>query len=281
MPELSSAVGALDRDALQKAWSVFHPKSTRLHDQATRALAVEVLSRMEQSRRIKPLVPSLHPTEAELDGLCAALIRSDEHAASDLIMRAHAAGVEVDTIYHGYLTGAAQHLGQMWDDDRISSADVVIGAGLIYGLMRGMRHLFGSDNALLPDEFRAVFAATPSETHTLGVTMATDLLRRNGWQIDLCVGMDHDTLVDKIGQTPYPIIGLSASTSRMIFPLARLIVALRLSNPGAWIMVSGKITELEPDILMLVDADGTASDLASAEAQMEARLAAKVKVMKS
>jgi MerR family transcriptional regulator, light-induced transcriptional regulator len=281
MSDLSPSADALDRDALKRAWNVFHPQSSRLHDQATRALAVEVLSRMEQSRRTSPIKVSPHPNAAELDLLCDALLRSDEAAASAQILQAHQAGVPIDTIYQGYLSGAAQQLGKMWDDDRVSSAEVVIAAGLIYGLMRGMRRLFGAETQILPDEFRAAFAATPGETHTLGVTMAADLLRRHGWQIDLSVGLDHDALVDKMGQHPFPIIGLSASSSRMIFPLARLIVALRLSNPGAWIMVNGKITDLEPDILSLVDADGIANDLESAEAQMEARMTAKGKVHQS
>ncbi len=262
---------------MKKAWNVFHPKSTRLHDQATRALAVEVLSRMEQSRRANPMISAAHPSRVELDALCDALLRSDEGAASALILQAHQSGVSIDLIYQGYLSGAAQQLGQMWDDDKVSSSEVVIGAGLIYGLMRSMRRLFGAEAAVLPDEFRAAFASTPGETHTLGVTMAADLLRRHGWQIDLMVGLDHDALVDRISQHPFPIIGLSASSSRMIFPLARLIVALRLSNPGAWIMVNGKITELEPDILTLVDADSIANDLVSAEAQMEARMTPKEK----
>ena len=60
------------------------------------------------------------------------------------------------------------------------------------------------------------------------------------------------------------MIGLSAGCARMIFPLARLIVALRISNPAAWIMVSGKITDIVPDIVALVDADGAAGDAEAA-----------------
>jgi len=54
----------------------------------------------------------------------------------------------------------------------------------------------------------------------------------------------------------------------MVFPLARLIVALRITSPAAWIMVSGKIIDLVPDILTLVDADGVAGDAEAALSQM-------------
>jgi hypothetical protein len=58
----------------------------------------------------------------------------------------------------------------------------------------------------------------------------------------------------------------------MVFPLARLIVALRITSPAAWIMVSGKIIDLVPDILTLVDADGIAGDADAALSQMVSHL---------
>lgn len=96
----------------------------------------------------------------------------------------------------------------------------------------------------------------------------------HGWEIDLRAGLDHDTLVTEIGSIAYPIIGLSASSTRMLFPLARLIVALRVSNPGAWILVSGPIVALEPEVANLVDADAAAVDFSRAETMMESYLTA-------
>lgn len=55
----------------------------------------------------------------------------------------------------------------------------------------------------------------------------------------------------------------------MLFPLARLIVALRVSNPGAWIMACGGIVDMEPEVASMVDADASARDLPAAEAMME------------
>lgn len=103
--------------------------------------------------------------------------------------------------------------------------------------------------------------------------MAADHLRRKGWQIDMKAGLTHDALVKTISTDDYPIIGLSASTPMMIFPLARLIVALRVTNPGAWIMIGGLIVHEEPHIQSLVDADGIVLDIKSAEDQMEAHMA--------
>jgi len=47
-----------------------------------------------------------------------------------------------------------------------------------------------------------------------------------------------------------------------------------VSNPGAWILVSGPIAALEPEVAHLVDADAAAVDFSQGEAMMESYLTA-------
>ena len=64
-------------------------------------------------------------------------------------------------------------------------------------------------------------------------------------------------------------MGLSASGSNILEALARLIVALRVVKPGAFIMVSGNIVETERDTLRLLGVDGYAKDFDGAMSEME------------
>lgn len=269
MPSRLQIAGGIDREALEKARGVFRLRENRLPDNAVHALAAEVMARLERRASVSDEVA---PRDSEIGALCDALLAVREDAAAEMVQQARLDGMSVDMIYLGYLAGAARELGKRWDEDRATSMQLTIAAGRIYAIMRGLRQAFVLDQVLRPEQQRAVFASTPGENHTLGVTMAADFCRRRGWQIDLKTGLTHQQLVAALDHKDYPIIGLSASSQRMIFPLARLIVALRISNPGAWIMVSGKITELEPDILTLVDADGVASEAEAALEQMQAHL---------
>lgn len=260
----------IDAQAFERAKGVFG--AAKLPADAVQALATEVLSRLSQ-RVVTPQSPAGDAKESEefetrIEALAQALLSVDDDAATNIVMEAHARGASVEMLYLGYLAEAARRLGVWWDEDRVSSVEVVIGAGRIYAMMRGLRRLFGRGPSR-GQRYRAAFASVPGETHLLGVAMAADLLTMHGWEIDLRAGLDHDTLVQDLGHDSYPIIGLSASNSRMLFPLARLIVALRVSNPGAWILVCGGITAIEPDVAHLVDADASAPDLASAEAAMD------------
>lgn len=258
-------------DPLFRARSVLQERGSHLPEAAVRALAREVIGRLD---RCKPVAGKADaaPDAAQVTLLCEALLGSDNDAAHRLVMAARSGGMPLETLHLGYIAEAARQLGTRWENDEASVSQVIIGAGRIYGILRTLRELFVSVRLQRPDRYRAVFASTPGEIHTLGVTMAADHLRRKGWQIDMKAGLTHDALVDAISREDYPIIGLSASSPMMVFPLARLIVALRVSNPAAWIMIGGQIVQEEPHILSLVDADGVVSDIQSAEQQMEAHL---------
>jgi methanogenic corrinoid protein MtbC1 len=258
----------IDAKAFARAKGIFEAPAPQLSGDAVEALATEVIQRL--THRAAPRHD--HRVALRIDALCHALLEVDEREATEIVMEAHAEGAPVEELYLGYLAEAARRLGQWWQDDRVGSVEVVIGAGRIYAIMRGLRRLFGPGPSR-GQRYRGVFASTPGETHVLGVAMAADLLTMHGWEIDLRAGLDHDALVREIGHDRYPIIGLSAAASRMLFPLARLIVALRVTNPSAWILVSGPITELEPDVVHLVDADASARDFEEAEAMMEAFVA--------
>lgn len=267
----------LDAGVFARAREIFSTPSSRLPPQAVQALATEVIARLSNRNAAVAIRPPVEVViddsmDRRIDTLCHALLAVDDREATDIVMQAHAEGATVEVLYLGYLAEAARRLGRWWHEDRVGSVEVVIGAGRIYAIMRGLRRLFGPGQ-LRDARFRAVFASVPGETHMLGVAMAADLLTMHGWEIDLRAGLDHDTLVTEVGQYAYPIIGLSASSSRMLFPLARLIVALRVTNPGAWILVSGPIVALEPEVAHLVDADAAAVDFSQAEAMMEAYLA--------
>lgn len=262
-------------DSLTKARSLLQERGSNLPEAAVRALAREVIGRLDRCRPLGQ-IKSAAPTLDQVTDLCDALLSSDNDAGHELVMAARTNGMPIETLHLAYIAEAARMLGTRWENDEASVSQVIIGAGRIYGILRTLRELFVSVRLQRPDRYRAAFASTPGEIHTLGVTMAADHLRRKGWQIDMKAGLTHDALVEAISQDDYPVIGLSASSPMMIFPLARLIVALRVTNPGAWIMIGGQIVKEEPHIQSLVDADGIVTDIDSAEAQMEAQVSGAV-----
>lgn len=255
----------LDRDAVDRARNAIHALPHVLPPASVASLAREVISRMAEQHRGQRAAAS------GVELLADALVAPDEAAALRLVLRQLASGTPVEKIYLGDLAGAARVLGRMWDEDRLSSAQVTIAAARIYAIMRGIASRLLPQS--WPDGRHAVLATVPGEHHTLGVSMAADLLRRDGWLIDLKVGRSHDELLDELSRTDFSILGLSASTSAVLPDLTRLNAAVRIAAPHALILVGGRLARIEPDLGRRIDADAVTEDLAEARGRMEAHLA--------
>jgi MerR family transcriptional regulator, light-induced transcriptional regulator len=235
--------------------------------QALQILAREVLQRMCEARHPEPRSAGW-PDMTTIAALADALMSDHDTAAAGLVDAARIGGADVEALYHGYIAEAVRLLGERWEREEASVSQVVIGSGRVYTILRSLRPIYATARMKFQGEPMAAFALVPGEQHSLGVVMAADHFRRHGWAIDLKIGMDHDALVDAITAGHYPIVGLSANRLEATLPLTRLIVALRVRNPGIWIMIAGLACKENPDLGDMVDADAMIFDLDEAERLM-------------
>ena len=259
--------GAIDRSEYEKADRQFRLAEQELPREAVSALAREVVRRL-RFRMPRSLPEEYVPTQGEVDLLCAALLSSEDEAADRYILNARRDGVEVESIYIGYVAGAARRLGEMWDNDEVSFVQVTLGCAKLYRIIRGLRHIVAPGIIYGRDEIPAMFALVPGETHTLGIEIATDMFRRNGWDVDMMVGLEHDLLIDQAERRSYQAIVLVANSDAMVTSLIRLILALRITQPLAHIVVAGNILDHYPDIMHMVGADAVIKDIETAIADL-------------
>ena len=106
----------------------------------------------------------------------------------------------------------------------------------------------------------AFFVPVPGEDHTLGLKMATDLLRAEGWTIDLAFDLSHDEILEKIGAEHLGLLGLTAAGEHATERLVKLVLALRIVAPQMMIFVGGNIADTNREILELAGVDGYARD---------------------
>lgn len=239
---------------------------SKLDPPDVRRIIHEVLTRVQSQNRQNTKSPD-HPSTKKINDLSYALISEDPQEGARFIQDVYDDGASLEAIYLAYLAEAAATLGVWWENDEASFYEVSIGTSRIYGIMRGLSYLFVPDKHV--NAKSAVFASVPGETHTLGIQMAADLFGKEGWDIDLIIGKDHDGLIAEIGKSGASIIGLSAAGRHSAAALAKAVIALRISNPSASICVSGRITEDSDDILALMGLDGIARDAPSALDLME------------
>jgi methanogenic corrinoid protein MtbC1 len=225
----------------------------KLPEAAVASLAREVIRRLSDHQVIGAIQVEI-PTDRELEDLAEALMTPDAAAGLRFVDQIRAQGASVETVYVAYLSEAAKTLGRWWDEDRVTFVEVTIAIGHVYAIMRSLRPSFYSDS-IRPPTKSALFAMVPGDDHSLGVEMAADLFRKNNWDIALQVGLSHDALVDYISASRHDIIGISAGSERSIVPLAKLIVALRISVPKTSILVCGNVVNIAPDVVELMGVD--------------------------
>lgn len=260
-----------DRNGFERMSRGFAELGGRLPDNALQVLAREVIARLAQRRKL--LRDSLQPLDdAVIERLCVALTGPNATAGVSEIMKLRATGTGIEQIYLGALAPAARRLGVWWDEDRASFADVTIGIARVYGIMYGLRAEFPI--TLEQTRRHAMFAPVPGEDHTLGISMAADLFRSHGWDIDLKVGLGHNALIAAMAEGDAPIIGLSLGQEEQLPEIIRLIVALRVTNPRAYILVAGQFVARHADTLTLTGADAAAAEIPEALEAMEALWAA-------
>ena len=259
---------AFDRVAYEEAEQQFRLVSEKLPRQAVQALAREVVRRL--AFRMPRLVQKNElPSAQSIEAFCEALMSRDDRAADTIILDARRDGVRIEVIYLGYFAGAARRLGEMWDQDEISFVQVTLACGKLYRMIRALRHVVAPAIVQDRDDRPAMFALVPGETHSLGIEMATDIFRREGWDVDMMIGLDHDALVETSDARNYRAIVLVAHSDTMLEGLARLVLALRISHPLTHIVVAGHILDHYPDISTLVGADAVIKEIETAVSQLQ------------
>jgi len=250
-------------------------------DDTSRHDALTDLARVALARLCAQSRPGVQLSDAQsvLGDPCAAamafaLCDEDDATATHLVEDLLAAGLSVEDLCHDHLAPAARRLGTLWDQDRLPFTEVAMATARIQSILRRM-----PAGRVIPGRAKgpgAVFAAVPSEMHTLGVMMAADLFRRGGWDVSLLVGLTHDELLTRFARDDRPVIGLSCSSDQSYPALRRLLAAIGNARPDAQILLSGQIVAQPDRIAKLPVAVLVVGDLASAEAHMtriEAQLA--------
>lgn len=210
--------------------------------------------------------PVANPSEEHITELSEALISDDDTAGATFIANIQHMGASPETVYLKYLAEAARTLGVWWEKDQVTFATVTLGSSRIYSIMSAMRHMFKP--LARPKLKSAVFATVPGEEHILGVRMAADIFRREGWHIDLKVGHDDKELVESIDWSSTCLIGLSYSGVHSLQPLTRLMLAIRLNGPAVETIVCGHHINTVKEVADIAGVSACSDNVEDALSQM-------------
>ncbi|MDX2235686.1 MAG: cobalamin-dependent protein [Hyphomonadaceae bacterium] len=177
----------------------------------------------------------------------------------DLLLRR---GASIQSIYMDLLAPTARRLGEYWNSDYCSFADVTIGLGklqqILHELSRRQTRSLDSDR---PGR-SALFAVAPGDQHTFGLLVIEEFFRRAGWRTWCEPRGTAEDLAQMVGGQWYDLFGLSVSSESHLDQVTAIITSVRRcsKNKAIRIMVGGRVFTENPELVARVGADATASD---------------------
>lgn len=175
-------------------------------------------------------------------------------------------GASVETICLDLLAPAARKLGEMWDNDECDFIDVTMGLWRLQEVMREIaaRSPTEARAPLLPRS--ALFSPMPGDLHNFGTLMIEEVFARAGWQSEALVKPERRELLDRLSRQSFDLVGLTLARDCPSAALGNLIKAMRnvSANPHIIVFVGGRMINENPDLAMVVGADGTGADALAA-----------------
>jgi MerR family transcriptional regulator, light-induced transcriptional regulator len=264
-----------DKDLFAHVSKLFAQKGQVLPSDTLEQFARDVVARVSERVVRHPAGDASSIPAHDVAAFCDLLQMPDQpRVALDFIAARRAEGASLEDVYLEYIGGAARLLGERWEDDRMTPLQVTVCAGTLYALMRALRATELADHRF--DSRRmALLATVPGERHGVGITVAADMFRKAGWDIDLQIGLDHHRLLDRVQKTQPGIIGLSLSSSDRLPDLLKTIVALRLASNHAFIGVAPGGDLTADEIRSFADVDIVFADALGAIEALDAVVAAR------
>jgi methanogenic corrinoid protein MtbC1 len=167
-----------------------------------------------------------------------------------------------------YIAAASRQLGARWEADEVSFTEVTLAVGKLYALVRSIGSSVRRAPIARALQKSALFASVPGEQHTLGVTIAAEVFRDAGWDVDLQLDRSHEELLARVDATMPAVVGLSLSGPARLDALVRLVVAVRLAKPDALIAVASGGDGKPETLRTVVDLDLVITDVRQAQLEL-------------
>lgn len=188
---------------------------------------------------------------------------NDDHLATLKDMRR--SGIDAVDIAEGYVPAAARVFGDQWCDDDSSFTDVTVGTSRLHQVLRAVADEWRGAEQVDPMTPSLLVLVESGTQHTMGATVLSGILRRQGYAVQLLVGAEAPDLAYHLEKTDHEVAFISASGRASIEMLRAFVEVLHDVKPvpikvviGGTIAKDGETTEHE--ILALTGADFFSDD---------------------
>lgn len=223
--------------------------------------AVEVVARLVS--RDGAAVPGLR--DSLVCRIMDAVRSSDPAAVEALKPELKRARISAATLADIYIPEVARRLGQGWEDDNISFAEVTMGVARLQAILREIGATWVADDSATESTATVLMVLPSGEQHTLGALCVAGWLRRRGVSVCLRIAPSMSDLADLLTSRNFDGAMISIACDDKVEACARLVKALKeFSKNDLRVAVGGAIASFAEGALRDTGADIVTNDLAAA-----------------
>jgi hypothetical protein len=169
-------------------------------------------------------------------------------------------GASVNALYHEVFEPAQLHLGKLWDTHDCDDFHLSVGLARLHLEVRRVNAALPGAHAYKPGQ-RVLLCPQPTESHSLGLVMSSEIFDRHGWQVTCEFPSDDQTLLDVVHGHWFDVMKLSQSgsllrDSRLLSMRDTIDAARRASlNPALIVIVDGRTFVERPQVYRAVHAN--------------------------
>ena len=136
-------------------------------------------------------------------------------------------GVRLERIFLDLLAPVARKLGEFWEEDRCTFADVTLGLARLHQVLHEIGRR-GFHPNVLNAKRRAYFVPSPGEQHTFGLSMLEEFFLHAGWETASNHSASASTIVETAAAQRLDVIGFSVGCKEHLGQLSDFIRRARL-----------------------------------------------------
>ncbi|MEO0575122.1 MAG: cobalamin B12-binding domain-containing protein [Pseudomonadota bacterium] len=243
----------------------------------------EIIPRLQMSFQSQQIATDFTPATATADdidvtGFVTMLLSPKPDDARETIDFLRQRGYTLVQIYGSLLTPAARHLGEMWEEDECSFAEVTIA-------MMKIRHIFATTAPLFPvtgpkksvDAPAIILTTVPGEQHTFGMYLTVEHFRAAGWHVWSGASRNTRELIELVRSEHCDVIGISIGAATNFSTVQSAVNEARTHsvNPDVKIIAGGQLISTQPELFDEATFDLVSDDIDSIVEQTEALLGTK------
>ncbi len=175
----------------------------------------------------------------DIKRFCNSIIARNDEAQIEQIEKLIETGTSLDIVYEIFIPEAAETLGNLWKQSKVTFVEVNIGALRLQTLSRIFEKQYLGPMYMFSEGPEILLILPLKEVHTLSLITASGIFKKNGVNPFVAVGYSDSEIVALINNHNFKLIGLSVSNSDNIKDCIRTAKKIRSSLSHKIPMVIG------------------------------------------